>query len=79
MYQPLFISSYAFSPDVTMLLQDQLSLPNGRGGGSGNRALAGFQCTISPNAVMDGELEWNFLPVTASTQHAFDVGVTVQI
>ena len=76
MYQPSAGLSYALSPNATLLLEDQLSSPNGPGSTAGNRALAGVQCTISPNVVLDAELESNLTPYPNRTQRAIDAGIT---
>lgn len=78
MYQPSFTFSYAIFPNLSLLLEDQLSLPNAPGAGTGNRALAGLQCTISPNVVLDAEIEANLLPSAGAAQHAVGAGFTLQ-
>jgi hypothetical protein len=77
-YQPAVSVSYSLSPNFTYMIQDQLTMPPSPGAGTGNRALSGIQCTLSPNLVLDAEFEVNLLPQPGLSQHAIDAGLTVR-
>jgi hypothetical protein len=76
-YQPALSGSYAFSPNVTFLLQDQFSFSASPAAASGNRALVGLQDSISANVVLDLDFETNLLPEPGVNQHAVDAGITI--
>lgn len=74
-YQPSLTVSYAFAPNFTFLISDQITAPLAPGAGTGNRALVALQRVISRKLVLDAEYEVNALPTTpALRQHAFGVG-----
>lgn len=76
-YQPSIAVSYAFSPAVTLLGEDQGAFPSAPGAGSGNRTLLGVQAALSRFVVLDTDAEVNLLPPNGVAQHAFDVGLTL--
>jgi hypothetical protein len=77
-YQPSLGVSLAAGARTVLLLQDQITVPAGAGGGSSNRSLLGVQQTLSANVVVDLEYEANLLPQPGFTQHAFGGGVAVR-
>ena len=79
-YQPSLTLSYAFAPNLTLLVGDQITTPLAPNGGTGNRALVGLQRVFSPGIAIDAEYEVNALPAApAFRQHAFGIGTAFQI
>ena len=78
-YQPALTLSYALSGTTTFSLQEQITVPSGPGGPTGNRALVALQRTISPNVVIDVEFESNLLPPPGASQHALGLGLAVRL
>jgi hypothetical protein len=78
-YQPSLGFSYALSPRAALLLQDQLTIPAGPGGPTGNRGFAAIQQSVGTNAVLDVEFEQNFLPAPGFDQRAIGAGLTLQL
>ncbi|MGP6158093.1 MAG: hypothetical protein ACLPYS_11430 [Vulcanimicrobiaceae bacterium] len=76
-YQPALGVSYALATPTTLLLQDQITTPTAPGSGTGNRAFIGIQQAVSPNVVLDVELEFNLLPTPGYDQHALGAGFAV--
>ncbi len=77
-YQPSLGFSYALSTRTTLLLQDQLTIPTGPGGPTGNRGFAAIQQSVGTNIVLDAEFEQNFLPLPGFNQHAVGAGLTLE-
>ncbi len=77
-YQPSFGVSYAAGSSTTLLLQDQLTLPTGPGGPTGNRGLIGIQQSVGTEVLLDVEFEQNLLPLPGFNQHAVGVGLTLR-
>ncbi len=78
-YQPALTLSYALSATTSLSLQEQITVPTGPGGPTGNRALVALQRTISRNVVLDVEFESNLLPAPGANQHALGAGLAVRL
>jgi hypothetical protein len=77
-YQPSLGFSYALSMRTALLLQDQLTIPTGPGGPTGNRGFAAIQQSVGTDIVLDAEFEQNFLPLPGFNQHAVGAGLTLE-
>jgi hypothetical protein len=79
-YQPSLSISYGFARNSTLTGTDQVTIPFGPNGGTGNRSLIALQRVLSPAAVVDVEYEINALPsMPAVRQHAFGIGAAFEI